>query len=174
MPPRKISGSCTKAQRPITSFLAFKKPPTKESNAVDLVFCDHDNDKEAGHRALASARDVSGSPDFPTNNAPAAKRPRTYATEEASQVPSPAIKPRVPTDEEQTLLHERFQKKLVGSTCGADTRAAARAAALTPLPNAKLTPLEQQVTELKKANPGVLLVVEVWWRLCPKHSLVVL
>ncbi|KAL6770467.1 hypothetical protein ACKKBF_B31365 [Auxenochlorella protothecoides x Auxenochlorella symbiontica] len=70
---------------------------------------------------------------------------------------------------DQALLHDKFQRKLVSGQAATRGERAAEAKQSvtvtgTPPPGAKLTPLEQQVTDLKRQHPGVLLVVECGYK----------
>ncbi|KFM28546.1 DNA mismatch repair protein Msh3 [Auxenochlorella protothecoides] len=70
---------------------------------------------------------------------------------------------------DQAVLHDRFQRKLVSGQAATRGERAAEAKQSvtvtgTPPPGAKLTPLEQQVTDLKRQHPGVLLVVECGYK----------
>ena len=174
MPPRKAAGAGAKAQRPITSFLAFKRSPdtparaAQDSTRIDKIEEHDENLLGVSHQNAVCAEKAAAEPQaVGRNNSPVAKRQKV-ALEEGKPPPADVILPSraASNEEERARLHERFQNKLVGGhAAGQEGRAAARAAALVPQPHAKLTPLEQQVTYLKRQNPGILLVVEVRGRI---------
>ena len=174
MPPRKAAGAGAKAQRPITSFLAFKRSPdtparvAQDSTRIDKIEEHDENLLGVSHQNAVCAEKAAAEPQgWGRNNSPAAKRQKV-ALEEGKPPPADVLLPSraASNEEERARLHERFQNKLVGGhAAGQEGRAAARAAALVPQPHAKLTPLEQQVTDLKRQNPGILLVVEVRGRI---------
>lgn len=158
---RRAGKPALKAQRQITCFLTPSKPPAApaplplENSPDNLV---RPSEKRAheleGEEAVERAGDA---PDHP------AKRPKCEAARDAETVAAPAERP-VQHAADQAGLHDRFQRKLVsGMAITRRERAEEQrqACAMEPAPGAKLTPLEQQVFDLKRQHPGVLLIVEV-------------
>lgn len=159
---RRAGKPALKAQRQITCFLTPSKPPavpaplSSENSPDNLVRASEKRTHEReGEEAAARAGDA---PDH------LAKRPKCEAAQAAQEVGAPAGQPAQPAAG-QAELHDRFQRKLVsGMAITRKERAEEQrqACSTEPAPGAKLTPLEQQVFDLKRQHPGVLLIVEVW------------
>lgn len=165
-------------QRSIASF--FAKTPSSSAPSVGQHGRAHINKQGAAEDAQASGGDTSAASPPPAKRArtdgaaaeaeprsaaagagtPAAPpRPRPAGAAVTVPAPAPAIPGRDP------VLHQRFQTKLVeGAITWRERNQNAAEQLAGASKGAKLTPLEQQVVGLKKANPGVLMAVEVGYK----------
>lgn len=164
MSSRKGARPSAPIQRSITSFLGSKKPPPSEPTPLKQRHADNGADKAETLTHACEDR-PRRSPDRSDGGGVAILPLKRARSDEALPAPqeTPSKKRNGP---DQALLHDKFQRKLVSGQAATRGERAAEAKQSvtvtgTPPPGAKLTPLEQQVTDLKRQHPGVLLVVEV-------------
>eukprot|EP00887_Chlorella_sp_A99_P004262 scaffold15.g4262.t1 len=145
-------------QKPISSFFFQRdaRPAAPNAGQGPPAAKRARTDASGSGAAGGSGAGATPSATLPTRAAP----PRQSATEAAATIPG-----------RDPVLHARFQDKLVEGG-GVGRRGGGGATAqVEPAPGAKLTPLEAQVAALKKANPGVVLAVEVGYKFKARGSL---